>query len=58
MEKHKKQRTLERDKMEKQLGQYTAKNQMTESELKYPLPFFRAQACIEQRALQPEVGKY
>lgn len=38
MEKHKKQRALESDKMENQLRQYTAKNQIAESELQYPLP--------------------
>lgn len=38
MEKHKKQRALESDEVENQLGQYTAKNQIAESELQYPLP--------------------
>lgn len=37
MENHKKQRALEHDNVEKQLGQYTAKNQMLDSELQYPL---------------------
>lgn len=38
MEKHKKQKAVEYDNLEKQLEQYTAKNQMTGSELQYPLP--------------------
>lgn len=37
LEKHKKQKALDCDKVEKQLEQYTAKNQMTKSELQYPL---------------------
>lgn len=36
MEKHKKQKALEHDNVEKQLRQYAAKNQMNDSELQYP----------------------
>lgn len=41
MENHKKQRALEHDKVEKQLRQYTAKNQIMDSELQYPLSVLR-----------------
>lgn len=40
MENHKKQRALEHDNVEKQLRQYTAKNQMINSELQYPLSVY------------------
>lgn len=39
LEKHKMQKALDCDKVEKQFEQYTAKNQMTKSELQYPLAF-------------------
>lgn len=37
LEKHKMQKALDCDEVEKQLEHYTTKNQMTKSELQYPL---------------------
>lgn len=55
MENHKKQRALEHDNVEKQLRQYTAKNQMVDSELQYPLSMFFFTLCVHHGVGHKEI---